>query len=274
MLGEPPDNPIEERDEADDKKKRKSSRRSSDSAASASSDFIWSTDTGLPIDYGPWTVEGPHPPVGRKSRLAGVGRLIRDLVEIGIFALLLFIGLRMVVQNFRVEGSSMEGTLHDGQLILVNKASYFKVNLGFLDFLPLVNFDDSPHYLFGSPRRGDVIVFRFPNQPERDFIKRIIAVPGEQVEIRDGLVFINGKALDETYIPDRTQHDFGPQLVPDGEYFVLGDNRNNSYDSRSWGFVPESNIIGRAWVTYWPFNSFGFVSDPSIQPLGTQGDSP
>jgi signal peptidase I len=271
MLGEPPDNPIEERDKVDGKKKRKSSPRSSEAS---SSEFIWSTETGLPVDYGPWTVEGPHPPIGRKSRLAGVGRLVRDLVEIGIFALLLFIGLRLVVQNFRVEGSSMEGTLHNGQLILVNKAAYFKVNLDFLDFIPLVNFDDSPHYLFGGPRRGDVIVFRFPSQPDRDFIKRVIAVPGEQVEIRDGLVFINGKALDEKYIPDRTEHDFGPELVPDGQYFVLGDNRNNSYDSRSWGFVPKANIIGRAWVSYWPFNSFGFVSHPSIQPLGTQGDSP
>ncbi|MGD0116120.1 MAG: signal peptidase I [Dehalococcoidia bacterium] len=271
MLGEPPENPVEEPEKADDKKKRKPSRGSSEAA---STDFIWSTETGLPIDYGPWTVEGPHPPVGRTSRLAGVGRLVRDLVEIGIFALLLFIGLRMVVQNFRVEGSSMEGTLHDGQLILVNKASYFKVNLGFLDVIPFVHVGDNSHYLFGAPRRGDVIVFRFPNQPDRDFIKRIIAVPGEQVEIHDGLVFINGKALDEKYIPDRTEHDFGPELVPDGEYFVLGDNRNNSYDSRSWGFVPEGNIIGRAWVSYWPFSSFGLISHPSIQPLGTQGDSP
>ncbi len=168
----------------------------------------------------------------------------------------------------------MEGTLHDGQLILVNKASYFKVNLGFLDVIPFVHVGDNSHYLFGAPRRGDVIVFRFPNQPDRDFIKRIIAVPGEQVEIHDGLVFINGKALDEKYIPDRTEHDFGPELVPDGEYFVLGDNRNNSYDSRSWGFVPEGNIIGRAWVWYWPFSWSGLISHPSIQPLGTQGDSP
>jgi signal peptidase I len=274
MLGEPPDNPAEEREGADDEKAATPPLPSSDSALAASTDFIWSTDTGLPIDYGPWTVEGPHPAVGRKSRIAGVGRLVRDLVEIGIFALLLFIGLRMVVQNFRVEGSSMEGTLHDGQLILVNKALYSKVNLGFLDFIPFVHLGDSPHFLFRAPRRGDVIVFRFPNQPDRDFIKRVIGNPGDQVEIRDGLVFINGKALDESYIPDRTQHDFGPQLVPDGEYFVLGDNRNNSYDSRSWGFVPEANIIGRAWVTYWPFDSFGLVSDPSIQPLGTQGASP
>ncbi len=273
MLGEPRDNLVEEPEKADDKKKGKSSRRSSEAS---SNDFIWSTETGLPIDYGPWTVEGPHPPIGRRSRFSGVGRLVRDFVEIAIFALLLFIGLRLVVQNFRVEGSSMEGTLHDGQLILVNKAAYLKVDLGFLDFLPLVHFDDSPHYLFGAPRRGDVIVFRFPDQPDRDFIKRVIAVPGEQVEIRDGLVYINGRPLDEKYIPDKDEHDFGPELVPDGQYFVMGDNRNNSYDSRSWGFVPEGNIIGRAWVSYWPFKSFGLVSDPNIQPMGTgtQGASP
>lgn len=252
-----------------------SSPRSRDKAAAASSDFVWS-DARLRATYPPWMPEGYARPIEKKTRFGiRLGRLARDLIETVILALLIFVGVRAMVQNFRVEGSSMEGTLHDGQYILVNKAVYFKADLGFLDFLPFFNAGDNPmHYIFRAPRRGDVIVFRFPNQTERDFIKRVIAVPGEEVQVKDGLVFINGKALDEKYILERPNYNFGPEIVPDNQYFVLGDNRNNSYDSRSWGFVPEEDIIGRAWVSYWPFDNFGLVSDPSIQPLGTQGETP
>ena len=88
------------------------------------------------------------------------------------------------------------------------------------------------------------------------------------------LVFINGKALDENYTSNRPQYDYGPQEVPPGQYFVLGDNRNNSFDSHSWGMVPQENIIGRAWLSYWPFSEFGLVSDPAIQPMGSQEESP
>jgi signal peptidase I len=252
-----------------------SSSRSPDSAAAASPDFVWS-DARLRTTYPPWMPEGRTIPVERKTHFGiRLGRLARDLIETVILALLIFVGVRAMVQNFRVEGSSMEGTLHDGQYILVNKAVYFKVDLGFLDFLPFYDAGSNPvHYIFRAPRRGDVVVFRFPNQLERDFIKRIIGEPGDEVQVKDGLVFVNGGALDEKYILERPNYNFGPEIVPDNQYFVLGDNRNNSYDSRSWGFVPEEDIVGRAWVSYWPFSNFGLVSDPSVKPLGTQGETP
>jgi signal peptidase I len=253
------------------------SSRSREKSAQASSEFVWS-DARLRTTYPPWMTEeaATYLPARPKTRFGiRLGRIARDLIETVILALLIFVGVRAMVQNFRVEGSSMEGTLHDGQYILVNKAFYFKVDLSFLDFLPFYDAGDNPvHYIFGAPRRGDVVVFRFPNQPDRDFIKRIIAVPGETVQVKEGLVYINDKPLDENYILERPNYNYGPEVVPDGEYFVLGDNRNNSYDSRSWGFVPEKNIIGRAWVSYLPLDSFGFISDPKIQPMGTQAESP
>jgi len=173
------------------------------------------------------------------------------------------------VQNFRVEGSSMEPSLHDGQYLLINKAIYFKVNLGFLDFLPFFDSGDDPYqYIFRAPRRGDVVVFRFPSEPSRDFIKRIVGEPGETVEIKEGLLYIDGKVLKEPYINTRMHYDFGPVTVPPKHYFVLGDNRNNSYDSHSWGMLSEDHIIGQAWISYLPFSSFGLISNPDIDPLG------
>ena len=204
-----------------------------------------------------------------------LGRLARDVIEITILALLLYVGLQGMAQTFRVEGSSMQTTLHDGQYILINKAIYFKPNLGFLDFLPFFDSGDDPsRYIFRAPRRGDVVVFRFPNDPTRDFIKRIIAEPGETVEIRDGLVFIDGKVIEEPYITKRPHYSYGPEMVPLKHYFVLGDNRNNSYDSHVWGMLSEDNIIGQAWLSYWPFSSFGLLSNPDIEPMGTDGAEP
>jgi signal peptidase I len=247
-----------------------------ETAAAASPGFVWSSDAGWPETYPPWLPEERTLPAEPKSRFGiRLGRLARDLIETIILALLIFVGVRAMVQNFRVEGSSMEGTLHDGQYILVNKAVYWKVDLGFLDFLPFYDAGDNPvHHIFRAPRRGDIVVFKFPNQPNRDFIKRIIGEPGDTVEVKDGLVFVNGGVLDEKYIIDKPAYTYGPEIVPEGQYFVLGDNRNNSYDSRSWGFVPEEDIVGRAWISYLPFDDFGLVSDPSVEPLGDQGATP
>jgi signal peptidase I len=253
-----------------------SSLRPAEGAELAAPDFVWS-DARQQATYPPWAGEEPQAPAEKRTRFGiRVGRLARDLIETVILALLIFVGVRAMVQNFRVEGSSMEGTLHDGQYILVNKALYFKVDLSFLNFLPFFDAGSNPvHYVFRAPRRGDVVVFRFPNQTDRDFIKRIIGEPGDTVQIKEGLVYINGHALQENYILEQPTHDFGPEVVPAGQYFVLGDNRNNSYDSRSWGFVDEKYIVGRAWVSYWPFSNFGLVSDPHVKPLGAQqGASP
>lgn len=241
-------------------------------------EFVWSTDASSPVGFSPWDNYEPGPIVIAQKRTPlgiNAARTARDLVETAILALLIFIAVRSMVQNFRVDGQSMEGTLHDGQFLLISKATYFKMNLGFLDFLPFYESGNDPyHYIFHPPERGDVVVFRFPDDPTRDFIKRIIGEPGETVEIRDGLVFIDGHVLREDYITQRPHYAFGPEKVPPKHYFVLGDNRNNSFDSHSWGMLSEEYIIGQAWISYWPFSSFGLVSNPDLEPLGSNEPTP
>jgi signal peptidase I len=212
--------------------------------------------------YSPVQVEEPQQSrAWQRTRRVGW-----ELLQTLLLAALIFFAVRAMAQNFRVEGSSMEPGLHDGQYLLVNKAVYFKINLDTLSkYIPFVDAGDHPQrFLFRAPHRGDVIVFRFPNDPSRDFIKRVIGVPGDTVEVVDGTVYLNGAALDESYITNRGAYDFQRQTVPDGSYFVLGDNRNNSYDSHVWGFLPEQNIIGQAMVSYWPLSEFGGVGNRSI----------
>ena len=212
------------------------------------------------------------PPAQRRSILRPLGRGVRELAETVILALLIFLLVRAVVQNFQVEGRSMEPTLETSWYLLVNKALYWEINLETVNkFVPFVDPGDDPtRYIFRGPKRGDVIVFRSPNQspgqPERDFIKRVIAVQGETVEVRDCTVFIDGQPLDEPYIFEGPRYTFGPETVPPDHYFVLGDNRNNSSDSHSWGMLPKENIIGQAWITYWPFSTFGLIDNTSVTP--------
>jgi signal peptidase I len=211
------------------------------------------------------------------ARLRKVGR---ELVETIILAALIFLAVRAVVQNFRVEGASMQPSLNDREYLLVNKAIYFRVDMDQIHrFLPFVPGDgaDGDRHLFRAPRRGDVIVFKFHLDTKRDFIKRVIGVPGDTVEVRDGTVFINGQPLQEDYVLDTPNYTYGPKTVPEGHYFVLGDNRRNSFDSHSWGsscppqqqcdFVPEENIIGQAWLLYWPFHDLGFVNNKTLRPV-------
>lgn len=146
--------------------------------------------------------------------------------------IVLFIFLvTFVVQGYKVYGSCMEPNLYTGERLLGNK------------FI----------YRFEQPVRGDVIVFRYPPNPEKVFIKRIVGLPGETVEIRNGAVYVNGSALDERIYVRNTAHgNFPPQRIPDGYVFVLGDNRDASNDSRFWGELPLSNIKAKAWLRYWP----------------------
>jgi signal peptidase I len=172
----------------------------------------------------------------------------------------------------------MEPSMHNDQYLLVNKAIYYRLDLGRLhDLVPFLPGDsEGEDHLFRPPHRGDVIVFRFPLAPDRDFIKRVIGVPGDTVEVRDEKVFINGVAIEEDYILSPPNYTYGPSIVPEGKYFVLGDNRRNSYDSHAWGngcaveqqceFVPEENIIGQAWISYWPFDDLGLVNNKDIEP--------
>jgi len=150
--------------------------------------------------------------------------------------------ITFIAQSFVVEGSSMEPSLHNRERLLVNKLVY----------------------RFRKPERGDVVVFRYPANPKRRFIKRVIGVPGDEVEVRDGFVILNGMTLDEDYTLDLTYGYFGPKTVPDGHYFVLGDNRNNSDDSRypDVGFVPMANIVGKAGLIWWPPQRIGLLRNP------------
>ncbi len=219
---------------------------------------------GSDIEGRVYAARAALPPSGRAIRRAR--HISLEVLQTLVLAVLIFLAVRTIAQNFRVEGSSMEPGLHDGQYLLVNKALYFKINLNTLGkYLPFVDGGDNPErFLFRGPKRGDIVVFRFPRDPDRDFIKRIIGVPGDTVEVVDGTVFVNGVVLDESYTNAEARSDFDKQVVPTGNYFVLGDNRGNSSDSRSWGFVPEANIIGQAMFTYWPLGDLGGVGNRSI----------
>jgi signal peptidase I len=186
---------------------------------------------------------------------------IRDIVETLVLTLVIFLIVQSVVKNFKVEGSSMEPTLHDGEFLLVDKAVYWSLSPDLVQrVLPSIapTGPDGRMFLFHGPLHGDIIVFRFPHDPSRDFIKRVIGVPGDVVEIRDGRVDVNGHPLTEPYIMAPPHYQMPAQRVPAGNYFVLGDNRNNSSDSHVWGLVPWYDIIGQAWVSYWPLGDWQF----------------
>jgi len=161
-------------------------------------------------------------------------RLVREIIETVVLTILIFLIIRLAVQNFNIDGMSMEPNLHNQELIIVDKWSY----------------------LFHAPARGDVIVFIAPPNPSQDYIKRIVGLPGDVITIQDTTVTVNGKALREPYIaPDRQGNPYQPfanRVVPPDAYFVLGDNRNGSSDSRDWGCVPRQNVIGQAALVYWP----------------------
>ncbi|MGH2404411.1 MAG: signal peptidase I [bacterium] len=137
-----------------------------------------------------------------------------------------------VAQAFQVEQYSMEPTLLPHDRVLVNK------------FI----------YRFREPHRGDVIVLRYPRDPGRNYIKRIVALPGDQVEIKSGHLLINGVQVEELYLSGAPTGDYGPETVPDDSFFVLGDNRNNSEDSRAFGFLKRGQMVGQAILIYWPPN--------------------
>jgi signal peptidase I len=202
---------------------------------------------------------------------------IRDIVETLVLTAVIFLLVRSVVQNFKVEGRSMEPTLHNGQYLVINKAAYWRIDRDLLNYVTSAQAANDANknrsddmLVFGEPMRGDVIVFRFPRDPTRDFIKRVIALPGDTVEIRQGKVYVNGQFVDEAYINEVGNYSWPPRKMDAGEYFVLGDNRNNSSDSHVWGPVPRDNIIGKAWISYWPIDQLGFLAganNPSTAPV-------
>jgi len=178
--------------------------------------------------------------------------VIREYAEAIIIAVVLALIIRsFVVQAFKIPSGSMKPTLLVGDHILVNKFLYgIKVPLTDIRLFPVK-----------EPHRGDIIVFVYPVEPDKDFIKRVIGIPNETVEIKNKQVYINGKLLNDSYgvhlentvFPPNVQprDNFGPVRVPAGKYFVIGDNRDRSYDSRFWGFVSKSAIKGKAFIIYW-----------------------
>lgn len=164
---------------------------------------------------------------------------LREVLITVILALIIFFGARATIQTFVVVMSSMEPNFHDGQRLVVNKAVYF----------------------FGEPERGDVIIFKAPNGRNEDFIKRVIAIPGDIVEVKRGAVYVNGVALDEPYIMSPPSYRVDKTEVAENSYFVLGDNRNHSNDSRRGWVVPRENIKGKAWLSTWPPDVWGVIPD-------------
>jgi signal peptidase I len=181
--------------------------------------------------------EYPDPPFGNQKP-GGFRRFAKDVLEIVLISLMLFVSINAVSARIRIESVSMQPTLYAGNFVVVNKVSY----------------------KFGQPNRGDIIVFRYPPDPKQDpYIKRVIGLPGESVQIKDDRVYINGVRISEPYLSLQTHHG-GEWTVPQDALFVMGDNRNNSSDSRSWGVVPIENVIGKAALVYWPPQKWDVLS--------------
>ena len=187
-----------------------------------------------------------------------MSNIIREFIEAIVLALVVFVVIQTSVQNFKVEGSSMHPTLQGGQYLLVNKLVYLKIDQErFSRIIPFWTVDNAANrFAVHPPERQEVIVFHFPRDTSRDFVKRVIGTPGDTVEIQKGRVIVNGLALVETYITVRDNSSIAPVSLGEKEYFVLGDNRRGSNDSRNWGTVPEENILGKVWIIYWPLSNW------------------
>ena len=185
----------------------------------------------------------------------------REIVEAVVLALVVFLVIQAGVKNFKVLGASMQPTLENGQYLLVNKLVYFELDKERIARLtPFWQVDESSErFAFSPPNRGDVVVFHYPRNVSQDFVKRLIALPGETVEIRSGVVYVNGTALDEPYLTSRDTGSTRLYQLAEDEYFVIGDNRKGSHDSRSWGPVPEDLLLGKVWFVYWPLSEWGLV---------------
>ena len=180
-------------------------------------------------------------PQEKEETRSGFMRFVIDVVETLILSIVLFAAINTISARIRVDGASMEPTLQSGEFVIVNKLSYF----------------------FGEPEIGDIIVFHFPSDPDQEYIKRIIGLPGDRVEVKKGEVFVNDHSLNEDYIA-------APPIytdawdIPADSLFVLGDNRNNSSDSHNWGTVPLDYVIGKATFIYWPPTEWGILNHPTV----------
>lgn len=228
-----------------------------------------STHSGLG-DLDPWPPPEPSaaapsapPPRAQGSAFWPWGlRGFADALEVVALALLMFVLVQGIAQNFVVDGASMEPTFRSGEMLIVNKLAYSEYDLGWVPVIGAAQWQP-----FGAPDSGDVIVFRYPYGAGRDFIKRIVGLPGQTVEVRGGLLYVDGAAVDEPYLRDRPGYAYGPETVPADHVFVLGDARNNSYDSHQWGMLDQEQIIGRVELRYWPAGRAGAVGGEWTPPV-------
>ena len=184
------------------------------------------------------TKPDPIPPMRGEDLFVKGLRFIREILETVVPAIMIALLINLfMAQATRVYGQSMEPSLHTDQRLIVEKLSYH----------------------LHPPRRGDVVVLKLHHDNSELLIKRVIGLPGEEINIKEGRVFINGKPLEEPYLNQFTAGQMAPQMVPPLHVFVLGDNRGFSNDSRSFGMVDFSDIVGRAWFSYWPLEMFGSV---------------
>lgn len=186
----------------------------------------------------------PHAAAAPPTATSTATSLLREVFEVVVLAVILYFGISFAVQAVHVEGLSMFATLDNNDYLIANKIDY----------------------RLHPPQRGDIIILRPPTDNSKDFIKRVIALPGEKLLIRDGVVYINGRKLDEPYLPEAwTTLNNWPangsdgMVIPPNEYFVMGDNRNRSQDSRIFGPITRDRIDGKAWFRIWPLSSFGSI---------------
>jgi len=194
---------------------------------------------------------------------------VREYLEAFGIAVLLALFIRtFLIQAYKIPSGSMEPTLLIGDHLLVNKLSYgLRLPDSIFGFTPLASEIPYGHYVihFGSVHRADVVVFVFPLDPTKDFIKRVIGIPGDTVAVKNGVVYLNGQPMPDPHghydvaAQDRSRlsprDNFGPVTVPNGKLFMMGDNRDHSYDSRFWGFVDFNSVEGRAMIIYWSWDS-------------------
>jgi signal peptidase I len=183
----------------------------------------------------------PNQIESERQNSSQVGLILKEIFQTLILAIVMYFMIDFVVARVRVENISMKPTLLPGEFLLVNKMAY----------------------KFSGMQRGDIVVFHNPQKITEDFIKRLIGLPGDSVEIRDGVVIVNQVPLIEPYIMELPNYQ-GSWQVPAGSIFVLGDNRNSSSDSHAWGFVPLDNIMGKAIAVYWPLQKAQVLSHPDI----------
>lgn len=207
-----------------------------------------------------WGVDGPYTP-DRPEELSAeesasephwFGVMVREVVETVGLAVIIFLIIRVGIQNYRIEGASMEPNFHDGEYLIVNKLAY----------------------RLGEYERGDVIVFKYPNDPSKDYIKRVIGLPGDTVEIRAGELYVNGVLIQEPYPHLPNVRDEPPTVVDAGHLYVMGDNRPASSDTRSWGQLGQEFVIGQAWLAIYPINQFGLVEHQPIEVNSVMAQGP